>query len=43
MAELGTVNDATKGYFLEMRYEVSKLLRRLVEDLPDPDLGENGN
>ena len=41
-AEFGTVNELTKNYFLEMRFEVSKLLRRLVEDLPDPDedLGE---
>ena len=43
MAELGTVNEATKDYFVEMRYEVSKLLRRLVEDLPDPELGEAAN
>lgn len=37
-AELGTVNDATKRYFGELRYEVSRLLRRLVDDLPEPDL-----
>lgn len=40
MAELGTVNEATKGHFSDMRFEVSKLLRRLVEDLPDPDSEE---
>jgi hypothetical protein len=41
MAELGTVNEVTKDYFVEMRYEVSKILRRLVEDLPDPEDGES--
>lgn len=40
-AELGTVSDQTKRHFEELRYEVSRLLRRLVEDLPDPDLTEN--
>ena len=37
-AELGTVNESTKRYFGELRYEVSRLLRRLVDDLPEPDL-----
>jgi hypothetical protein len=36
MAELGTVNEVTKQYFLDMRFEISRLLRRLVDDLPDP-------
>lgn len=36
-AELGTMNQATKQYFSELRFEVSRLLRRLVEDLPDPE------
>ena len=40
-AELGTVNEATKRYFAELRYEVSRLLRRLVDDLPEPDLESN--
>jgi histidine kinase/DNA gyrase B/HSP90-like ATPase len=35
-AELGTVNDATKRHFAELRFEVARLLRRLVEDLPEP-------
>ena len=35
-AELGTVNDASKRHFQELRFEVSRLLRRLVEDLPEP-------
>lgn len=42
-AELGTVNEATKDYFVEMRFEVSKLLRRLVEDLPEPEFGDEVN
>jgi hypothetical protein len=42
-AELGTVSDATKRHFEELRFEVSRLLRRLVEDLPEPDLMENEN
>jgi hypothetical protein len=37
-AELGTVNDASKRHFAELRYEVSRLLRRLVDDLPEPDV-----
>jgi hypothetical protein len=40
-AELGTVNSATKDHFAELRFEVSKLLRRLVKDLPDPDLDDD--
>lgn len=39
-AELGTVNESTKNHFQELRFEVSRLLRRLVEDLPDPELGD---
>lgn len=35
-AELGTVNESTKHYFAELRFEVARLLRRLVEDLPEP-------
>ncbi|MEE2728579.1 MAG: ATP-binding protein [Candidatus Latescibacterota bacterium] len=40
-AELGTVNSATREHFEEMRFELSRLLRKLVEDLPDPDLSED--
>lgn len=36
-AELGTVSDTTKRHFEELRFEVSRLLRKLVEELPDPD------
>jgi hypothetical protein len=35
-AELGTINEASKRLFSELRFEVSRLLRRLVEDLPEP-------
>lgn len=37
-AELGTISDATKKHFSELRFEVSRILRALVEDLPDPEL-----
>lgn len=36
LAELNCVSDATKETFVELRYEVSRNLRKLVEDLPDP-------
>jgi len=39
-AELGTINEDTKYYIKELRYEVSRLLRKLVEDLPDPVLND---
>ncbi len=35
-AELGCVSDETKRKFEEMRFEVSRLLRQLVDDMPDP-------
>ena len=35
-AELGCISDDTKRKFEEMRFEVSRLLRQLVEDMPDP-------
>ena len=35
-AEMGTTTEATKRLFSELRFEVSRLLRRLVEDLPEP-------
>jgi len=40
-AELGTVNEASKRHFAELRFEVSRLLRTLVVDLPEPDLESN--
>lgn len=41
IAELNTVHDSTAKHSEVIRYEVSKLLRSLVEDLPEPDLGES--
>lgn len=35
IAELNCVSDATKSSFGELRYEVSRNLRKLVKDLPD--------
>ena len=37
-AELCTLNQATKNYFGDLRREVSRILRELVVDLPDPKL-----
>jgi hypothetical protein len=37
-AELNCTNDQSKDNFEEMRYEVSRALRKLVADLPEPDL-----
>ncbi len=37
-AELGTINPATRNHFRDLRFEVSRLLRDLVSDLPEPDL-----
>lgn len=41
-AELGNVSEQNKRNFEEMRYEVSRILRRLVEDLPEPEVTEDG-
>lgn len=40
-AELGTISEDTKYHLKELRYQVSRILRRLVEDLPEPQLEEN--
>lgn len=37
-AELGCIDEKTRKNFRELRYEVSKLLREMVEDMPDPVL-----
>jgi hypothetical protein len=42
-AELATINERTKGHFEDLRFEVSRILRKLVEDLPDPDFENNGD
>ncbi|HWQ96706.1 MAG TPA: ATP-binding protein [Negativicutes bacterium] len=36
-AELSTVNDQTKEHYEDMRVQVSRFLKKLVADLPDPD------
>jgi hypothetical protein len=40
-AEMATISDTTKNHFRELRYEVSRVLRLLVEDLPEPDVNDN--
>jgi len=42
-AELGTISETTQKHFKELRFEVSRILRALVEDLPEPDLGTGGD
>jgi hypothetical protein len=42
VAELGTVSQATKQHFGDLRFEVARLLRRLVDDLPEPEMS-NGD
>jgi hypothetical protein len=36
VAELKASNEATHRHFNDLRYEISRILRLLVEDLPDP-------
>lgn len=36
-AELGTYNQDTKEQYEDMRYQVSKIIKKLVSELPDPD------
>lgn len=42
-AELGTINEVTKYHAIEIRYAVSRILRRLVEDLPEPEIDNESN
>lgn len=37
VAELSTVQDSTAATFQDMRYEISRILEKLVESLPEPD------
>ena len=37
VAELKTTTATSQKHFRELRYEVSKIIRTLVEDLPTPD------
>ena len=41
VAELSTVQDSTAALFKDMRYEVSRILEKLVESLPEPDTEQN--
>jgi hypothetical protein len=36
-AELAAVSDSSKGHMLEVRYEVSRILRRLADELPEDE------
>lgn len=38
VAELSAVQDSTAAMFQDMRYEVSRILEKLVETLPEPDV-----
>lgn len=40
VAELSATTDKTAESFRDMRFEVSRILRKLVESLPEPDVGE---
>lgn len=41
VAELSTVQDSTATMFQDMRYEISRILEKLVETLPEPDVEQN--
>ena len=36
VAEIKATNEATHRHFKDLRYEISRILRLLVEDLPEP-------
>ena len=38
--ELNLYNDATKDLYEDIRYQVSRALKKLVADLPDPEISE---
>lgn len=42
-AELSTYNEQTKEQYEDMRIQVSRILKKLVNDLPDPDIEENND
>ncbi len=42
IAELSTINSNTLTHFEELRFELSRILRRLVADLPEPNMEANG-
>ncbi len=37
-AEIGATTDNTRKHFKELRFEIARLLRNLVDDLPEPDM-----
>lgn len=41
VAELSATTDKTEEAFKDMRFEVTRILRKLVEDLPDPEVDED--
>jgi hypothetical protein len=41
ISELKAVNENTKDHFTELRFSVSKILRRLVADLHEPPESED--
>ena len=43
VAELSATTDKTAEAFTDMRYEVSRILRKLVENLPEPELEEDAD
>jgi hypothetical protein len=40
VAEVNCIGEGTKNAFGELRYEVSRNLRKLVEDLPEPQVND---
>lgn len=40
-AELSATSDKTADAFKDMRYEITRILRKLVEGLPEPETDEN--
>ena len=43
VAELSATTDKTAEAFMDMRYEVTRILRKLVESLPDPEADEDAD
>lgn len=42
-AELNCSNENTLKHFDEVKFEISRILRTLVEDLPEPDMKDEGD
>lgn len=41
-AENSTVNESTEEYYEDMRTSVSRQLKKLLQDLPEPDMDDDG-